>query len=357
MIDKVAATGQWEPMIRSLQMARGLAALAVTLFHTSGMFADPRFGFDRPFWAWTARGDLGVDFFFVLSGFIIMMAHHRDIGHPERLGNYAFKRFVRIYPMYWIFTLLVVLGAAAIGGVSTVPHRPADVASVTTLIRFSGFSTPVATAWTLFHEMLFYGFFALLIFRRWLGIVALALWFGTVAVLFHYMAFGAWSFLGTLLSAHNLSFLFGIGAYFLTSRLGRNGAMACLVAAAGLIVLTFWLEGRWGQTDPLRLGYNLEFAMLIASVVALERYGRIRESVLLAAIGNASYTLYLCHENIGALALKLAVRVGLARWLDHHVLYCLIVVGIVVFSLVVYRYVEAPLLHLSRRWYARRRDA
>ncbi|MDX3901360.1 MAG: hypothetical protein QHC40_12755 [Sphingobium sp.] len=32
-------------MIKSLQTGRGLAAFAVTLFHTSGMFADPRFGF------------------------------------------------------------------------------------------------------------------------------------------------------------------------------------------------------------------------------------------------------------------------------------------------------------------------
>lgn len=344
-------------MIRSLQMARGLAALAVTLFHTSGMFADPRFGFERPFWTWTERGDLGVDFFFVLSGFIIMMAHQGDVGRPERLGNYAFKRFVRIFPMYWIFTLLVVIGAVAIGGVSNVPHRLQDIASVATLIRFTGFPTPVGTAWTLFHEMLFYGFFALLIFRRWMGIGALALWFGTVAVLFHYTPFGMWSFTGTLLSAHNLSFLLGIVAYFVTGRLGQKGAAAFLFAGAALIVLTFWAERSWGRGDVLQLGFSIGFALLIASIVALERFGRIGDSRLLAAIGDASYTLYLCHENVGAIALKIAVRIGLTRWLDHHVLYGLIVVGTVVFSLAVYRFVEAPLLRWARHWYAGRRAA
>jgi len=103
-------------MLKSLQMARGIAALAVTLFHTSGMFADPRYGFERPFWWLTERGDLGVDFFFVLSGFIIMLAHRADVGRPREVGNYAFKRAVRIYPMYWLFTLLIVVGAVATSG-------------------------------------------------------------------------------------------------------------------------------------------------------------------------------------------------------------------------------------------------
>ena len=66
-------------------MGRGLAALAVTLFHTSGMYADPRFDLAPPFWNVTHRGDLGVDFFFVLSGFIILHAHRVDLGRPGQL--------------------------------------------------------------------------------------------------------------------------------------------------------------------------------------------------------------------------------------------------------------------------------
>ncbi len=51
-------------------------------------------------------GHAGVDFFFVLSGFIIMHAHTADIGKPERLYRYLWRRATRIYPIYWIVTLI-----------------------------------------------------------------------------------------------------------------------------------------------------------------------------------------------------------------------------------------------------------
>lgn len=52
----------------SLQQGRGLAAMAVVLFHLSIMMGLPRY-FGRPLFSdYTWRGNLGVDFFFVLSG-------------------------------------------------------------------------------------------------------------------------------------------------------------------------------------------------------------------------------------------------------------------------------------------------
>lgn len=338
-------------MFRSLQMARGIAALAVTLFHTSGMFADPRYGFARPFWSVAERGDLGVDFFFVLSGFIIMTAHREHIGQRRLAGDYAFKRFARIFPMYWLFTVLVVLGAVLTGGITVLPTRFADVGSVMTLVRFTDVATPLSVAWTLFHELLFYAFFGLLILNRQLGIAAMALWFGTVAVNFYYPPFGEWSFLNTLLSAHNLSFLLGIGAYFLAGRLNEKIGWTALLCGLALFALVYTNEQMSGRADLLQLGFSISFAAIIAGMVAVERAGRMRQSTFLLAIGNASYTLYLCHENVGATALKVAVHTGLVEMVDHRLLFFGIVIGIVGCSLLVYRYIEQPLLHWSRARY------
>ena len=98
---------------------------------------------------------------------------------------------MRIYPLYSIFTALILTGAGLTGGISAMPRGAGDLVSITTLIRLTGIDTPVDTAWTLFHEILFYAFFALLLVRRWLGVAAMGLWFGLVALNLHYAPSGA----------------------------------------------------------------------------------------------------------------------------------------------------------------------
>src|SRR5712691_10367510 len=84
--------------ISSLQALRAVAALLVLAHHTS----------ERIFQNYTPLniGFAGVDLFFVLSGFVIFLAHHEELGHPDKLGRYAWRRFVRIYPTYIIVTLI-----------------------------------------------------------------------------------------------------------------------------------------------------------------------------------------------------------------------------------------------------------
>ncbi len=90
-----------------IEAGRALAALAVVLFHTDtivttnivGAKALPLLGL----------GERGVDFFFVLSGFIITLVHADDIGRPDRLKYFAWRRWSRLYPILW----LVVAGTTA----------------------------------------------------------------------------------------------------------------------------------------------------------------------------------------------------------------------------------------------------
>lgn len=86
--------------IQSLQLFRGFAALAVVAHHTAlstGAFVG---ALPEPLATWLGMGFLGVDFFFVLSGFIIMFAHMDDASTAASIKRYAFKRLTRIYPAY-----------------------------------------------------------------------------------------------------------------------------------------------------------------------------------------------------------------------------------------------------------------
>ena len=95
-------TGDWRWLVRllSVEAARGAAAVLVLLVHSSAMLAAPKYFGEMPFYGLFKFGHAGVDFFFVLSGFIIFHVHRTDLGNPARLGKYLARRFVRIFPTY-----------------------------------------------------------------------------------------------------------------------------------------------------------------------------------------------------------------------------------------------------------------
>lgn len=80
----------------SLQVCRGIAAILVAFVHATAQYER---NMPVSFLAnWFTFGHSGVDFFFVLSGFIIWFIHSEDIGKPNRFKNFALKRLARIYP-------------------------------------------------------------------------------------------------------------------------------------------------------------------------------------------------------------------------------------------------------------------
>lgn len=91
--------------LSEVQAFRGLAALLVVFLRATLIgreyfqvdFAQGSFAF----------GYAGVDFFFVLSGFIISYAHPKDIGVSGAMLPYLCKRAIRIYPCYWLLTLAI----------------------------------------------------------------------------------------------------------------------------------------------------------------------------------------------------------------------------------------------------------
>ena len=92
-----------------IQAARGIAALLVVAYHAERALSLPQYVGRMPLDGITGFGHAGVDFFFVLSGFIILTVHGVDLGQPGRFRRYAARRVCRIYPPYWIVTALVLM--------------------------------------------------------------------------------------------------------------------------------------------------------------------------------------------------------------------------------------------------------
>lgn len=332
-------------MISTLQGGRAIAAMSVAAFHLSLMMAAQRYGGMHVFEAITRYGKHGVDFFFVLSGFIILLAHARDIGHPRAWGRYLARRFVRVYPVYWLYTLAFVIVLMVAGGTDAgMPGNPADWLTSLSLVRFTDGYPPLGQAWTLFHEVAFYAVFSILILNRLLGLLALAA-FVAASLLFHpgphEAARTAWH---VYTSGYNLYFVFGMIAYLLYRKggTGRTETVGGLALAA--LAILAWRQ----DLSPLTLAAGL--ACMLAGLAKLERSGWLTVPGWLVFVGNASYSIYLTHINVEGLLLKLTGRLHLRGLLGAELSYLLVLAGTVGTGCLAYVLVERPLLAvLSKR--------
>lgn len=80
-------------MYSKLEALRGVAAVLVVLYHSPWTWGEQR-------WAWFDHGYLLVDFFFILSGFVMCHAYHAKIAGGMRFWDYFALRISRLYPLH-----------------------------------------------------------------------------------------------------------------------------------------------------------------------------------------------------------------------------------------------------------------
>lgn len=337
--------------IRTVELARGIAAMLVVVFHANAS-ADE---FGAPHWSWLSFGEHGVDFFFVLSGFIITVAHGREVGQPGVAHAYLLKRAIRLLPPLWI----IVLGWAALRTIMGVAIDPAMVARSVLLWPSLGPTLPTVV-WTLRHEMLFYAMFLLLLVNKRVGLAAFALW-GLASVGQLALAAGGQAITGLpsfFLSTFTLDFMMGMGVGLLHSRRTFAPSFAPLLIALTALVALLVAEARFGihragTTDytslvatwwTLLLG--LAFAGILHGLVRIEPRVRVPQAGVF--LGAASYTIYLLHTIVNSFTQRVAVHLpsSLKALGAGHIL--LIVAGTLA-AMAFYLTIEKPLTRTLRR--------
>ena len=155
-----------------LEVMRGVAACWVVLHHASN--AVPYFVGPLEHAAVAANGHLGVDFFFVLSGFIIALSSSQLAARGGGLREYVRARFLRIYVPYWPIGVSFLVLCLAFPGLSASAH---DVGVFTSLTLLPSNTPPaLSVAWTLVHEVVFYAVFATYFVSRRLHALVLTAW-------------------------------------------------------------------------------------------------------------------------------------------------------------------------------------
>ncbi|MBV8385020.1 MAG: acyltransferase, partial [Planctomycetaceae bacterium] len=334
--------------IAELDALRGLAALAVVIFH-----ANP---------AWLPMGWAAVDLFFVLSGYLITSIILRDGDSPGFLRTFYIRRGLRTWPIYYLIIAVVI-------ALSPVLHRPAHWPGLPYLLTYtqglsrawSGsatlFSTYLGHTWTLAIEEQFYLLWPALVLaagRRRLALLALACAAGSAWARGHGFA------METLLARSDGLALGGwLAAIRHTSgtparwtkgvrvALGMLGVLALGTLAArqglgsrglgrspGLTVLAFNLA--WLGT--------LDFVLTHSGHLALRplRWPPLRQ------LGQVSYGLYLYHLPILLIAVDIGRGLGLpGKLYGLKVLAALACVPVAALS---WRFIERPLLDRKDRF-------
>jgi peptidoglycan/LPS O-acetylase OafA/YrhL len=336
----------------TLQASRAVAALLVVLFHNSqSIFALPKYWHEKPFGNVFDFGDSGVFFFFVLSGFIIFYAHCDELNRPGRLTVYLWKRFRRIYPIYWIILLCVLpayLGLHAYGkGYET---RPEVIVSSVLLIHLQSDYAVIIPSWTLFHEILFYALFGVAIWRSSLGLPLLLVWM-TLSV------FSIGVSQGNLLTDFyfaELHWLFGFGmaaAWLVRSRAIPGALAFACCGLAGFMSAGADESYLHFLPDSFRMVmFGVASTMIVLGLVELERSGRMRVPGWLVLLGDASYAIYLVHFLALSLLAKLAWSSGAARLVPAQVAYVVLAVLAVGAGTLCHLVVERPILSVLGRF-------
>ena len=334
--------------LEGVEAGRGVAALLVVLYHAA-LHVEGNVPGSGVLWGLPHFGHAGVDFFFVLSGFIITFVHRTDIGKPNRLAHYLERRFTRVFPFYWLVLAFSLLGIGLL-------HRaqfPGVREFLSNLLLLPQSEDKiVGGAWTLVYEIMFYFVFAIAICNRRVGAAVLCVWAALVAAGFFPTRGSEIVPLAVAMSPFCLEFFLGIGAAAILSgyTVPRSGPVLAIgvagFALAGLCEDSGRLDG-FGATA--RLVYGTCSFFVILALVEHERLGRLRVPRFMAVLGRASYSVYLVHLiaiGITFKFLSMAIRLTPAWSLLVWALLCTSgVIGGIAASI----WLEQPLIRFARK--------
>lgn len=345
------------PELLPLTAIRGLAAWWVVLFHLRFLLAP---WIPAAALAVLARGNLAVDLFFILSGFVMALNYGDRVGAGgfDAYRDFLFRRFARIYPLHCL--VLLAFAGYALAAVRFGASRLADqswgyFAQSLFLVQNWGFSGAAGwnvPAWSISTEALAYLLFPLLLVlvrpaRRplWALAAALVLLGLSVEPFFWLLGYPFPNAVAqTGLFRCLVQFAMGMALYGLWCRLPRTRWLpAAAIATAALLAAAFAL---WNA--PV---VAIAWAALILGLARMPGTG-VLEAPALVWLGRVSYATYLVHYLLLTLFKYAFVTAGQPVSPPRLVLYLL---GVLSASAILYHGFERPAQALLLGWWKRRR--
>ena len=379
-----------EKTIFSIQALRGIAALLVVFAHAE-QYVGAFLSVHMKKYIGPSFGAFGVDIFFVISGFIMAYINRDNFGKKNAVWPFLARRFTRIYPIYWLVTLFVLLVIFPSGIFAyALPESEHAVIHMTTNVDYlvkcflllpyydaSGqiASPVVGVAWTLIYEMFFYVIFSAMLFLdkkiyfRVLTCIFLALIAGRLVLVYanshfnmHYFIF---PYVMTYGSDLILEFIFGsyLASRYLSGKMLSNkvALFVIVLSCISFFMLYHIPQRHWWELRGIAIfslfyhiksiGVGIPAAFLIYGLLSLESNEFIKISSFFIWLGDASYSIYLTHFSIAlVILLSLLKKINSYSILPGDVMVFMVWVLCVGVGCLVYRYVELPLTRAIKQW-------
>ncbi|UJH67020.1 acyltransferase family protein [Allomuricauda sp. SCSIO 65647] len=326
-------------------MVRFFAALYVLLFHygfrahvaeIEGPYFDDATGFFQ-------YGYLGVDLFFIVSGFVILMSAQKS-----NVVDFAISRVSRLYPAYWVCVLLTVFVIIAYGNELFAITWPQVMANMTMLNGFMRIPHVDGVYWSLLVELKFYFLMGSLLFIRKMKYVELlALGLLSISVLQLAWPYANAPRVVQLLYAltfpdWNSYFVAGMFMFIIWQNRKISWHMVFIPVCLGLSLIY-----SLGRGVVLSEHYDTEFlqwpivvmvtlSYLVMLLIALNKLEFINKRSFLK-LGVLTYPLYLIHQNIGYIAMDMFGGI-INKW----ILLAILTIIMSLLAYVISKYIEKP---------------
>jgi peptidoglycan/LPS O-acetylase OafA/YrhL len=336
-----------------LDALRGIAALAVVLVHYTYVY-ERDYGHAETFPFTFYFGHLGVQLFFIISGFVILMSLEKT----KRPLDFIISRFSRIYPTYWV----AVIFTFTILTFSNLPKEQPEVlnffVNLTMLQKWLKVKNIDVVYWTLSVELCFYLYMLILLVTRKLRHIELigSIWLGLKAVL-SFVHLPDMEFIRFVFFLEYVN-LFFAGVLFYNLKTKGNS-----IRRHGLIFICYCFEilktYKHAKTTPLYSSqeefiYSAIIVTGIFMVFYVLIYGRMPflKNRILTYLGSVSYALYVVHFQVGLVIIHNLFRLNL-----NPSLVLMITIGVAVaLAALITHYVEKPVQQWVRNAYKKRRE-
>lgn len=339
--------------LQGIQALRGIAVLLVIFAHLFQV--EEKYAGEIILPKTMLLGVSGIDIFFVISGFIMVVTTHKKREGILNSINFLYRRAIRIYPTYWIYTTLVLI-------VYLLNHNLVNSgAPVDILASYALWPTDnpflVAVGWTLSFEIYFYLVFTLMFTlpERFFS-AALAAW-AALVIIAGTLYQGDTPWIRIILSPLTIEFIAGallaqmILIYRPTLPLAYSGFL--IIASLGLI----FIAGRHylNSTGDIPTGWarvlflGLPATLIVFCTYSAENKGA-RIPLWMTKIGDASYSTYLSHILVLSALGHTWAKLSHLGIIENYFVLPTMVAASLIYGWVSYTYLEKPILNsLARR--------
>lgn len=356
--EKIKPTAKLE----TIQLLRAIAVMAVLISHVANelknMLGDRMISFDL----WLFPGNFGVDLFFVISGFIMVYTAQNHFGKPGAAINFLRRRIIRIVPLYWIMTSVMILIVILLPqNVRTATSDWGQWLSSYFFIPYArsgdGMIRPVlGLGWTLQYEMYFYVIFALglLLPRRMTLLFIIGAMVGLLVASHLFILPGAiGSFLRDPMALEFAMGMFLGWVYVKGWRINRaTGIAAVLLGGLILIIVPIFADNEflWRYVY-----YGIPGLLMVATAVLTAGDDMQSLPIWIVGLGDISYATYLVHPFvIGAVSLFMH-KAGIAVTLTPlHLIFSfslVVILAILATGYLTHHYLDLPLTNwIKQHW-------